>query len=487
MKKVLAIDMGATSIRAVIGYIEKDKLITETLHRFSHDIVDYNGRKRWQWEKIIDEIKNIILKYEKEIVSIGIDTWGVDFGLLDKNGDLIENPVSYRDIENNLGFEYVEDIISKENLFLETGNQIMNINSLFQLITYKLLNGEKFKDIDKILLLPDLINYLLTSEKYSELTMASTTQMMDLNNQEWNYKITDLFDFPRDIFPEIIKNKSIVGNTKNSKIEELKNTDIDIISVASHDTASAVYLTKAYREREYAFLSSGTWSLIGCCTDKAVINKEVFERNLTNEIGFDSKNMFFKNITGLYLIERLRKELRDYYNKEFEYDFITKLVVNTDTFKVYIDTDYEDFTNDEIPIIDSIEKYLRDTNQDILEDKTEYLRGIYEGLVFKYYEVIKDIEELIGYEFKGLHIIGGGSKADFFNQMIADGLNKKVVAGPDEATAMGNILAQLSVVDNENFNIDTIVKNSCEIKEFNPRQNDEWIKKYKMTKIVERD
>ena len=197
--------------------------------------------------------------------------------------------------------------------------------------------------------------------------------------------------------------------------------------------------------------------------------------------------MVLKNVTGLYLVERLRRELQEYYNKDFDYDFIIKLVVNTDAFKVYIDTDYEDFTNEEIPIIKSIEEYLVKTNQDILDDKTEYFRGLYEGLVFKYYEVISNIEELIGYKFKGIHIIGGGSKADYFNQMIADALDKIVIAGPDEATAMGNILAQLSVVEEGNINIDKLVNNSCKLKEFTPRENMEWIKKYKMMKVIERN
>lgn len=235
-------------------------------------------------------------------------------------------------------------------------------------------------------------------------------------------------------------------------------------------------------DEEYAFLSSGTWSLIGGCTKKAYIDEEVFNSNLTNEIGFGSKNMFFKNITGLYLIERLRKEVLDLNGEKFDFDFISKLVLNTEPFKIYIDTDYKDFTNEEIPILESIEKYLVETNQNILTDKTEYFRGIYEGLVFKYYDVIKEIESHIGYEFKGIHIIGGGSKADFLCQMIADGLDKKVLAGPVEATAMGNILAQLSVLD-ENLDLDEIIKNSYNLVEYNPRNDIEWMKKYKMIKL----
>ena len=482
MNKVLAVDMGATSIRGVIGYIEDKKLITETVYRFKHDIIEEDGRKRWQWNKILKEIENIILENKDDISSIGVDTWGVDFGLLDSDGNLIENPMSYRDLLNDMGFEKSEEIISKKDLFLNTGNQLMSMNSLFQLFTYKLLNEEKFNKIDKILFMPDLVNYFLTSEKFTELTIASTSQMLDLNTNNWSNKVLQSFSIPKEILPDIIENKTIIGNIRNSKIDSLRETDIDIMSVASHDTASAVFLTKAYRDEEYAFLSSGTWSLIGGCTKKAYIDEEVFNSNLTNEIGFGSKNMFFKNITGLYLIERLRKEVLDLNGEKFDFDFISKLVLNTEPFKIYIDTDYKDFTNEEIPILESIEKYLVETNQNILTDKTEYFRGIYEGLVFKYYDVIKEIESHIGYEFKGIHIIGGGSKADFLCQMIADGLDKKVLAGPVEATAMGNILAQLSVLD-ENLDLDEIIKNSYNLVEYNPRNDIEWMKKYKMIKL----
>lgn len=483
MRKVLAIDMGATSIRAVIGYIEDNKLIAETIHRFKHELVEEQGRKRWQWEKILNEITDVIIENKDDISSIGIDTWGVDFGLIDKNGELIENPISYRDLLHENGLEISNNHISNEKLFLETGNQILGINTLFQLLTYRDLNKDKFDQVDKILLLPDLINYYLTSQINAELTIASTTQMLDIKNRKWNIELLKSFAIGENLLPRIIKNKSIVGNTSNSKLESLRKINIPVISVASHDTASAVYLTESYRNKEYAFLSSGTWSLIGCCTENAIINEKAYENDLTNEIGFDSKNMFFKNITGLYLIERLKKELTSYYNLEYDYNFITKLVINTDPFKVYIDTEYKDFTNEEIPIIDSIEEYLKNTNQNILEDKTEYLRVIYEGLVFKYMEIIDQVESLIGYKFKGIHIIGGGSKASFLCEMIADALQIKVIAGPDEATAMGNILAQLSTIEDESINYEEVISNSYEIKEYNPRNNNEWIKKYKMIKI----
>ncbi|QQK08407.1 rhamnulokinase [Miniphocaeibacter halophilus] len=479
MKKVLAIDMGATSIRGVIGYIQDGKLKTETVDRFTHEIVDYEGRKRWQWDKIVNNIIGMILNHSKEISSVGIDTWGVDFGLINKEGKLIENPVSYRDIKNSLGIKYAEKYMSKEEIFLETGNQIMGMNSLFQLLTYRKLNPNKYKTIDKILFLPDLINYILTSEICSELTIASTTQMLNIKEKKWNLEMLKKFSINENIFPQIIKNKSIIGKTNSSLDERLKETNVDVISVASHDTASAVYLTKAYNDREYAFLSSGTWSLIGCCTEEAIINKEVFKSELTNEIGFDSKNMFFKNITGLYLIERLRKELKNIYKIDFNYSYITDFVTKTKPFEAYIDTDYVDFANEEISIIESMEKYLINTKQELLDDKRKYFRVIYESLVFKYKEIINEIEKIIGYSFKGIHIIGGGAKAEFLCQMIADGLNKKVLAGPYEATAIGNILAQLSVVEGKKIDVDKIIKNTYKVKEYLPKNCEDWIKQNK--------
>lgn len=467
--------MGATSGRGILGHIKNGKLETETIHRFTHEIVDDNGRKRWQWDKIINEITGMILDYKDEISSIGIDTWGVDFALLDKDFNIMENPISYRDNKNELGFKEALKKLSAEEIFLSTGNQLMPINSLFQLYTYKLLDEKKFNEINKLVFLPDFINYLLTGNLGTEMTIASTSQILDIRTQKWSEKILETFGINKDIFPDFIENKVIIGNTKNSKIAALKNTDINVISVASHDTASAVYLTEAYRNKDYAFISSGTWSLIGCCTDEAYISKEVFAENITNEVGFNSKNLFLKNITGLYLIERLREELSKINERDYSFGYIKNKVNYTKNFQRYLDTEFIDLTNEEISIIESIEKYLTDTNQKVLDDKEEYFKIIYEGLIFKYKENLDEIEKITKNRFKGIHIIGGGSKADFFCQMISDGLNMKVIAGPDEATAMGNILAQLSAID-KNIDLDKVIKNSYEKIIYNPINYKDWEK-----------
>lgn len=308
MKYSLAFDLGATSIRGILGYVEDGKLKTEEVLRFSHERIKENGRSRWDWNKIIKNIENTILKYGDSLSSIGVDTWGVDFGILGKDGELLENPVSYRDRYNIVGFEKAQENLSLKDIFMKTGNQIMSINTLFQILALKEEN-RNYKDIKTVLMMPDLINYFLTGKSYTEMTIASTTQLFELENKKYSNDILESYGIDKSIFPEVIEPGKVVGSTKNSKLESLRKFDIPVISIASHDTASAVLLTKAYTDSETLFLSCGTWSLIGCLSEKPLITEEAFKDSLTNETGYNCSNMFFKNITGLYILEKLKEQL----------------------------------------------------------------------------------------------------------------------------------------------------------------------------------
>lgn len=438
MKCSLAFDMGATSIRGILGYVENGKLVTEEILRFSHDRVKIDERSRWDWEKIINNISETIFKYKDKIESVGIDTWGVDFGILDIHGNLIENPISYRDPKNVIGYETAQKKMSLENIFMATGNQIMPINTLFQILALKSQNEKSYEKIDKILMIPDLVNFILCGKKYSEATISSTSQLFNLEKNEFSNEILEKFNIPSNFFAPVIEQGDILGTLKESKIEKLRELNIPVISVASHDTASAALLTKAFTDSESLFLSCGTWSLIGCVTEKPIITKEAFKNSLTNETGYGNSNMFFTNITGLYLLEKLKLQLEEKEQREISFEEINNYIKSNEKKIPYIDVGLPVFQGDEFDVMYEINKII-DKN---LENPFDYFTLIYKSLAKKYNKVIKDIKNITKRSFKRIHVIGGGAKSELLCQMIADYTELEIIAGPFEATAYGNILIQ---------------------------------------------
>lgn len=466
MKYSLAFDLGATSIRGIRGYIENGILKTEEVLRFSHEITNNNDRSRWDWNKIINNIENTILKYGENLSSIGVDTWGVDFGILDKNGALLENPISYRDESHTIGFRAAQQTTSLHDIFMNTGNQIMSINTLFQILTLKEEN-KNYKNISTILMMPDLINYYLSGNKFSEVTIASTTQLFDLKNQKFSEYILKKYEIDNNIFPKIVSPGNIIGSTKNSKLKSIRKFDIPIISTASHDTASAVLLTKAYTDENTLFLSCGTWSLIGCLSKKPIITKESFDNSLTNETGYNCSNMFFKNITGLYVLEKLKAQLEKKYNRKITFEEINTHVENC-CIQCTFDIENEKFQANDFDVISEINKLIGRQ----LPHEFDYFKVIYMSLVKKYKDTIKQISNILKKEFKFIHIIGGGAKSALLCQMIADELKMDVIAGPFEATAYGNLLVQ-KIALNEIKSLEEgfkIISKTAEIKIYKNRK-----------------
>ncbi|MBU5592962.1 rhamnulokinase [Clostridium sp. MSJ-4] len=487
MKKVLAIDMGATSIRGVIGYINEKKIVLEEVMRFRHSIIEVDGRLRWDWNKIKSNIIDILLNSQcQNLSSVSVDTWGVDFGLLDKEGELLECPLSYRDPRNTEFLKKTLKKISPMCLYKITGNQIMAINTLFQLEAIRNNNIELFHKIYKVVLLPDLINYYFTGKIYAEKTIASTTQLFDQNNKTWNYELIKNLGYNENIFPKVMENCEIIGNTKESPIEVLNNMDLQVVSIASHDTASAVATTRAFYDEKCMFLSCGTWSLLGVCTDKPVINKYTFDNQLTNEIGLNNKNLFFKNITGLYFLERTIEELESI--KEYTYAEISEIVDKSSEFKsiIYMEADSVG-VNDKVS--DYIREYAQKTNQYIPKTDGEIFRIIYESLAFRYYDAIQDIEECQNTIYDSIQIIGGGSKSNVLCQMTADITNKTVVAGPVEATALGNVVTQLIKLGeiSDVRQAHDLIINSFEYKIYKPKNHHRWMRAYEKYKTLKKE
>lgn len=436
MKSSLAFDFGATSIRAILGTYKDGKFTSEEVMRLSHERVNEDGRARWQFERLLEAVSSTILKYKDEVESIGVNTWGVDFGVVGQDGALLESPVSYRDDRHIEGYEEALKQKSAEEIFLLTGNQIMSINTLFQLLVLK-KDQRCFDRIAHVLMLPDLINYFLTGNMCSEMTIASTTQLFDLNKKEFSPEIIKTYGLQQSFFPPVVKPGYVVGSTKNSKLAELRDTDIKVIATASHDTANAVLMTQAFDDKYTAFLSCGTWSLIGAITDKPIITSEAFAKSLTNETGFDGCNMFFKNITGLYIIEMLKKQLEEKYGRSIEFAEINDYVQKSElTFTV--DVENAAFAQNSFDVQEVVNQLL---GQKLAHD-FDYFKVIYMSLVHKYKETLESIEEILGYRFTKIHMIGGGVKSDLICQLIVQTLKKDLVCGPMEATAMGNILVQ---------------------------------------------
>lgn len=445
MKKVLAIDMGATSIRGILAYVENGLLKTKEVMRTTHEMIQQDGSLVWDWDHLLSAIVDTIHEYHDEIDSIGIDGWGVDCALLDHNGAMIGVPHAYRDPNHTKAYEEFGKIMSDKEVYLKTGNQVMGINTLYQLYSIKQLNKEDWEKCEHILMLPDMFKYMIGGEMSNEETILSTSQLYDLRNKELSEDILKVLGLKKENFPHVVHAGTKCGNTKNSKIESLRQYDIDVYAVCGHDTASAVLVTEAFQDDKTLFLSCGTWSLIGSVVDQTIITEESFEKDLTNELGYDSKAMFFSNITGLYLLEKYKQQLEKRVGHKISYDDITDYVSHDENEYGYIDVDDPVFAQNEFDAKTEIEKHLasKHTGKDVLEHEYAYFKIIYQSLVKKYVETVNAIKEMTHVEYTQLHMIGGGVYSTYLVEEISKALSMPIIAGPVESTALGNILVQL--------------------------------------------
>lgn len=446
MKKVLAIDMGATSIRGILAYVLDGKLETREVMRQAHHMVRENGRWHWQWDLLIKMIAQTIAEYGSEISAVGIDTWGVDFALLDANGQLLDSPITYRDEQHELGMVLANEQFSQAELFSLTGNQISSINSLFQLLALRKLNPELFKQAKKMLLMPDLVKYFLTGVMGTEASILSTTQMLNLDKKELATEVLQKLNIDEDLLPTCLEAGSIVGSTKNSLFPELRKYDIKVVNVAGHDTAGAVLLTEAVNDPECLFLSCGTWSLLGACLDEALLTESARKANLTNELGFGASNLLLQNITGLYLLEQYKKQLEASVGQSISFSAITEHVSQHSTTYLSVDIDRPEFAQADVHAKQAIDQALLEKGESLPKSSFDYFGIIYTSLVNKYKTSIANLSALTGKQFKRLHLIGGGSQSSYLCQLVADSLQMPVISGPKEASALGNILVQLKAI-----------------------------------------
>ncbi|HRU32393.1 MAG TPA: rhamnulokinase family protein [bacterium] len=482
----LAFDLGAESGRAVVGSLNENRITLREVHRFMNRPVRILGRLYWNVTEMFQELKQGLISGVREfpdIESIGIDTWGVDFGFISTNNELVGLPVCYRDSRTNGMPEKVFEIIPREKLYQLTGIQIMQINSIFQLYSMKLENSPLFNSIHKLLFMPDLFNFMFTGKVSTEFSIATTSQLYDPINNRWSRDIFDALDLPMEIMPEILDTGADLGDIYPDIREELGVRGITIVAPAEHDTGSAVAAVPAEGDN-WAYISSGTWSLMGVEVKEPIITKESMDANFTNEGGINRTFRFLKNITGLWLLQGCRRSW-EREGDNLSYNEIVRLAEESKPFKFFIDPDDSSFLNPpDMP--SAIKDFCIKTGQGVPETRGEIARCIFESLAFRYKDVFETLKSLIKKDIDTLHIVGGGSQNTLLSQFTADALEVPVYTGPVEATAMGNIMVQAmakgAIKDLEEGR--RLIKNSFETVVYYPKDVNLWEKEYERFKNV---
>jgi len=493
----LAFDIGASSGRAIVGTLNQKKLSVEEIYRFPNYGIKLHNSYYWNlleiYFQIIKAIKKYVKLYGNHVDGIGIDTWGVDYVLLDRNNELVGLSYHYRDNRTKGMLEYIFKRVSKEEIFANTGIQFMEINTSTQLFSLVYNNSPKLKISRTFLMIPDYLNFLLTGKKCSEYTIASTTQLINPKTMDWSKIIINKLGIDRNLFQNLCKPGTIIGKIYKDIAREVKlKNKTKIIAPACHDSASAIAAVPVsmlkYKRGEWAYLSSGTWSLLGVEIDHPIINKKSLEYNFTNEGGFENSIRFLKNITGLWIIQECKK-LWQSSSSNLNWEKIMLKASKAKPFQCFINPDNGIFHNPS-NMIKAIHEYCEKTNQYIPITIGEIARVIFESLALRYKQIIEDLEEITEKNIKALYIIGGGASNNLLNQFTANSLNIPVLTGPIEATAIGNILIQanaIGIVKDLN-EIREIVRNSFSIKKFYPKEQKKWNYHYeKYQKIIKKE
>ena len=438
-KYYLAVDIGASSGRLILGHLENGKMELEEVHRFENGMVKKDGELCWEFDRLFQEIKNGLKKC-KEIgkipVSMGVDTWGVDFVLMDKDDKVLGNTVGYRDHRNEGMDEEVYKTISLEDLYARTGIQKAIFNTVYQLMAVKTKHPEYLEQAETMLHVPYYFHYLLTGKKTCEYTEATTGQLVNAETKDWDYELIDKLGYPRKMFQKLIMPGTSVGHfTEEVKAEV--GFDVEVVAPATHDTGSAVLAVPA-NDDDFIYISSGTWSLMGIEREKADCSKKSCEMNFTNEGGYAGRFRYLKNIMGLWMIQSVRHE----YDDKYGFAEICQMAEEAKDFPSRVDANDECFLSPE-SMIEEVKDYCRRTGQKVPETLGEIATVIYTSLAECYAKTAKELEEMTGRTFSRIHVVGGGSNAGYLNELTARATGKEVHAGPGEATAIGNITAQM--------------------------------------------
>ncbi|MDQ8179626.1 rhamnulokinase family protein [Pelagicoccus sp. SDUM812005] len=443
-KVYIAVDLGATSGRVIAGVWSDGKLELVEKHRFETPSVLLRGRWYWDFLSLYSEIlygiKSVVDSYGAAAVSIGVDTWGVDYGLLDEKGELLANPVCYRDSRTAKPFEYLAKELGKDLIYSETGIQFMFFNTLYQMGAEVAENRTAFRSAKRILFLPDLVNYWLSGVQGTERSIASTTQMLNPHTGDWSVPILQHLGVEPDFLGEIVEPGTKLGPVTKEVASAIGAAELSVTTVAGHDTGSA-FMALPEVQPNYGILSSGTWSILGFELEEPNTSQAAAEAGFSNEVGYGGTIRFLKNICGLWLLEECRRTWLAN-GEEASYATIVEEAAKCEPMRSLIDPDYDAFaTAGDMP--EKIRAFCRERGEPEPQTNAQMARCIFDSLALKYDYVFSVLEKVTGKSLEGLFILGGGSRNDLVNQLAADALGLPVVVGAAEATAVGNVMAQM--------------------------------------------
>ncbi|TVY02236.1 rhamnulokinase [Cohnella terricola] len=486
MSNVLAFDLGASSGRALLGRLVGGKIEVEELHRFPNDPVQVGDRLHWDILRLYHEIKQGLLKAKHhgiELQSMAIDSWAVDFGFIGKNGELVGNPYHYRDRHTDGAMESLFAEIPPSVIFARTGIQFLPFNTIYQLYALKQAKSPLLNEGNRFLMIPDLLRYFLTGQIHNEFTNATTTQLYNPIEKSWDAELLRMLELPKSWFGDVLQPGAKAGNLQASVCEELGIGSIPVYAVAEHDTGSAVAAVPA-TEGSFAYLSCGTWSLMGTEVDKPVLHDLAQKLNFTNEGGVADTYRLLKNIMGLWVLQECRREW-DREGKSYSFPELVQMAGAAKPFASFIDPDDSEF----LPPGDMpsrIADYCRKTGQEPPKTVGEFVRCILESLALKYRYVFELTERLSVQRFNGLHMVGGGIQNELLCQWTANAIGKPVLAGPSEGSAIGNLAVQW-IAQGEFADIweaRRVIRESFPIKIYEPEERDDWGRAYDRFRIL---
>lgn len=470
----LGIDLGAESGRVIAGRFDGRRIQLDPVHRFANGPVQVADTIRWNvlglWSEIQNGLAKAASQYGETIASVGVDTWGVDYALFDKAGEMLGQPWHYRDARTLGMLESAFSVVSRDEIFAHTGLQFLEFNTLFQLLAMRRKNESLLKSADRLLLMPDLFHWLLSGSRVVEFTNATTTQCFHPVRGEWAFELLRKFDIPTVMFPEVVPPGTNLGTLRENIAAKTGLQRIDVIAPATHDTAAAVAAvpTEHTGSANWAYISSGTWSLMGVEVQQAILTQRALELNVTNEGGIDGTYRLLKNIAGMWLVQESRRSF-ERHGRSFDYAQLAKMAAEAAPFRSLINPDDRRFlTPEDMP--QAIRERCRELGEPIPENEGALVRCALDSLALKYRMVLGWLEELTGTPVEVIHVVGGGSQNELLNQLTANACGRPVVAGPVEATALGNVLVQarsrgeLSTLSD----IRAVVRASSELKQYTP-------------------
>ena len=488
MRNLLAFDLGASNGRAILGQFDGEKLTMRELHRFENNYIEMNGVFYWDLPYLYNQLKLGLLAFRQanvgELDCFGIDTWGVDYGLLDKNGHLLSNPRAYRySVDEDM--EEVWKTVDFKTLFAHTGIATMNFNTVYQLCRRKREGDVALENAETMLFMPDLLGYFLTGEMKSEYTEATTSMLYNPTIKDWDWEIIEQLGLPKKIFTKLDRAGSLRGKLRPELAEELGINQAHFAAVGTHDTASAVAAIPG--TGSFAFCSSGTWSLFGVETDEPILSDAVRDSNFSNEGTIQGGFRPLKNIMGLWLIQECRRDWQKA-GQSYSWNEIVEEAKKAEPFRSIIDPDYGEFFAGG-RMIEKIQSFCRETKQPVPETVGQIARCIYESLALKYRWALERLEEIKGEHITQLNIVGGGCNNKLLDQFAADATDRTVVTGPVEGAAIGNLLAQaMALGDIKSMDaLRDVVRRSEPVETYRPNHTPAWERAYqRMLSYMER-